>query len=844
MSILKKLSLKSLRLNKKRSIGTIIGIILSTSLICAVAGMFTSFQKTLVNTTIKNEGYYHLQINNITNKDLKDLNANRKINNIKTMYNLGYALYNETDKENPYIQIYSSNDIKDLSFHITSGRVPINNNEIIITKKALTSSNLKIGDTLTLYVGQRITDDGYILNNNNPYYEENNETIKNGIEKTYKIVGTFEKRGYNYDYVGITTKENNDNINAFISLNNPKNYKKDIPNILGQKNWEETETRDLEETKYIYEINRELLRWEVFAFSDSTISMITTVVGVVIIIIIISSVFCIRNSFAISVTEKTKMYGMMSSIGATKKQIKRSILYEGLILGIIGVPLGIISGLLADYILIKIINIIFKNASTINISEFSFDISLISIILSFILGFITIYLSCISTARKASKISPIQNITNSADIKLNYKKLKSPKIINSCFGVGGVLAYKNLKRSKKKYRTTVISITISVFVFISMNAFLTETFDLSDKYYTNHEYNLEFNNINKITNEEIEQISKIEHIKNIHAMYEIDNHNTLKIYDKSKINLVEIGEFYKDCYTNENDETVCSEEESISMEIISLDEASYKKYIKKLGYNYEDIKSKGILVDEYKYYDNGEEKNERIYNYKNKEKIIGKFKGEDISIEIGGVSSIRPYGIENTYFSGGYLVLNKEYFKDLGFKLTTIMINSDNVNETIKYIEKLDSDVYINNFEEDKKQDEAMKLIISIFLYGFITVITLIGVTSIFNTITSNMELRSKEFGVLKSIGMTKKEFKHMINLETIFYSFKSLIFGILLGLIGSYTLQYGFSKKTESSYQIPLIPILISIIFVLLLVYIIMKFSISKINKQNTIETIRNDNI
>ena len=140
MSILKKLSLKSLRLNKKRSIGTIIGIILSTSLICAVAGMFTSFQKTLVNTTIKNEGYYHLQINNITNKDLKDLNANRKINNIKTMYNLGYALYNETDKENPYIQIYSSNDIKDLSFHITSGRVPINNNEIIITKKALTSS--------------------------------------------------------------------------------------------------------------------------------------------------------------------------------------------------------------------------------------------------------------------------------------------------------------------------------------------------------------------------------------------------------------------------------------------------------------------------------------------------------------------------------------------------------------------------------------------------------------------------------------------------------------------------------------------------------------------------------
>ena len=135
-------------------------------------------------------------------------------------------------------------------------------------------------------------------------------------------------------------------------------------------------------------------------------------------------------------------------------------------------------------------------------------------------------------------------------------------------------------------------------------------------------------------------------------------------------------------------------------------------------------------------------------------------------------------------------------------------------------------------------------MIIKIFLYGFITVITLIGVTNIFNTITSNMELRQKEFAMLKSIGMTKKEFDRMINLETIFYSTKSLIYGIALGLIGTFVLYKAFSIKIEKGIYIPINPIIISIIAVFILVFAIMRYSMSKINKQNIIETIRNENI
>ena len=136
---------------------------------------------------------------------------------------------------------------------------------------------------------------------------------------------------------------------------------------------------------------------------------------------------------------------------------------------------------------------------------------------------------------------------------------------------------------------------------------------------------------------------------------------------------------------------------------------------------------------------------------------------------------------------------------------------------------------------------------ISIFLYGFIAVITLIGVTNIFNTITTNMNLRSKEFAMLKSIGMTKKEFNKMINLESIFYGIKSLIIGITLGLGLSYWI-YTIVKDNGATERIkfifPTYSIIISIVFIMVIVGIIMKYSLNKINKQNIIETIRNDNI
>ncbi len=171
------------------------------------------------------------------------------------------------------------------------------------------------------------------------------------------------------------------------------------------------------------------------------------------------------------------------------------------------------------------------------------------------------------------------------------------------------------------------------------------------------------------------------------------------------------------------------------------------------------------------------------------------------------------------------------------------MIQSENPDKLEESIEKIDQNIIIRNMAKKVKEEKAMILVTKIFLYGFIAVITLIGVTNIFNTITSNMELRQKEFAMLKSIGMTKKEFNRMINLETIFYGSKSLLYGIILGMIGTYFLYLAFSIK-NNTFLFPVAAIAISAIAVFILIFVIMKYSVGKINKQNTIDTIRKENI
>ena len=808
-----KLTLKNLKLNKSRTIGTILGIILSVSLICAVCSIAVSFRTSIIKETIQDAGYYHIKLMNIDNNKYEEIKLNKDVNKTYLMYIRGYSKIDLSKKEENIMKIYSTNidTFNDLSYEIIEGEFPKNENEILINKRTSIFNEYEVGNYINIDVSDKIQQDG-------------SEKI---IQKTYKIVGIYEKNSD--ESIVITTNETSNNMDVYIALKKPSDYKKSFMELLEIDNYNVI----LNQTgiKYDFSINEELLKWEVVTINESSTKTIIRIASVIISIIIVTSVYCIKNSFSISTTEKMKMYGMLSSIGATKKQIKKIVINEGMILGLIGIPLGIIIGNIAVLLLIKIVNVLIGET----IIKLEYEISTISIIVSIILGIITIYLSTISSAKKASKVSPIENLRNNTEIKSN--KIKTPKMIKKIFKTGGVIAYKNLKRSKRKYRTTIISLTISIFTFISLYTFVNKLYEETISCYKQYDYNLEIVFMNENEQKIIEDIKKMNNIDNIYITY--NALTNIEIRDKNKINKYENNT----CTYEQNNNEICS-----GLNVVLLEDETFKKYIKKINGNYNHLKDKGILFNEKTDFDMKEKKykKEKIYNYKEGNIIDSKLTTEatNIKVEIGKITNISAYGSENTEFETGYIILNKKYFNNINKYVTAIHIKTDNTIELAKKIKEYNDEIAVVDYDEMVKTENARIIVISVFLYGFIGIITLIGLTNIFNTITSNMELRKKEFAMLKSIGMTNKEFKRMIILETIFYCSKSLIYGIILGTIGSYIIYKGFNSTYDSSFNMPYKAIIVSIISVFIVIYIIMQYSMKKINKKNIIETIRNDNI
>lgn len=901
MNLLNKLTIKSLKLNKKRTIVTIIGIMLSVALITAVTALFFSANASLINFEIRQKGNYHYSFKEVPISDIKNFTNNRHIDTIYKIANIGYAKLSNSKNENKpyaYIRAFEKEALSNLAINLVSGRLPENDQEILIPTHLKTNGRItyEVGDTITLDVGKRVDSEGYELTQDNPYFiEEDNssdssdEQIIDSTTKTYKIVGIIERPSNSiesYSAPGFTfitiLKDYKDYPKVDLYVRYDKEGLKDhdiiTANILGideklytkfqngeiysSDNYEEeleNIQNELDKAKYQYDSNNYLIMLESGILKESSMQSLALVVLVVIIIIIVTSVFCIKNSFDISITEKIKQYGMLASIGATKKQIKKNVYYEALILALIGIPLGIICGLLASYILIIISNYFLKDMMNLGLI---FKFSIYPLIIAIALGFVTIFLSAMRSARRASKISPITAIRNSENIKIKAKKLKSPRYIKKIFGIGGDVSYKNLKRNRQKYRTTVISIIVCVSVFIALYYFINLAFVYTQKELNSRSYNLSIDyNIenNKDISNKIEEIVNDESVEKYaivrNSYITIDSYKAkyskeyLKYYPNSNSK-------EETSYTYENEEgELVTEQETNAINIYRIGKKAYNEYLNELNLTYEEAKDKVILINYMKtnVEENGHmtDKTIPVYDYKNGN-ILNWQHGdtaEDIALEIIKVTNKYPFSFESMNYNPLIIVsdelFDKLFAEDINYEYVNLKsTNASKLQDEIDLILK-DFDYSLNNIEENVRMMESLYTLIAIFLYGFITVIALIGITNIFNTITTNMELRSREFATLKSIGMTTKEFNRMIRLESFFYGTKSLIIGIPIGCLLAYIIYRLLSADDSSMYfELPYPAILITIIAVFLLIACIMKYSINKINKQNTIETIRNENI
>lgn len=864
MKILNEITKKYLKLNTKRSLVTLIGIILSGAMISAVTTLAVTFQRFMLDVEISQSGEWEAIIENVNLEELQEIKENKKLKEILIMEPLSIAKNEYSDDEFIMLYKYSKDALTKMNGEVLEGRMPQNENEIVLSSTFFDGkeNEPKIGEKVTFTLGKRM-DEGYeLLSQAKSKTEEFIESEK----RTFTVCGKMYRpifESYTDHYTsGITLLENEEKITSnLVDIGIINKKAKDV-----YKNTEEICQNLSTEITHKTDYNTYVLAYKGVSHKAEFNTVLYSICAILITVIIVGSVLVIYNSFAISVSERKKQFGMLSSIGATKKQIKRSVVYEAVVLGSIGIPIGILSGIAGIGITLKFVDNLLKPMLADTNWGFKLTISWPSILIAAILIGFTIYLSVIIPAKRASKISPIEAIRQTTDIKVKPKKLRTPKIIRKIFGIQGELALKNLKRSKKRYRTTVISLVISIVLFMATTGFVGYMFEGFDSIYktVDYDYEIRLNKTEK-TEELYKKISNIEKIEDIIKYKYIGKTIEVpvnKLNEKLKNTINENRKKYEQKPLDENGTY------NLSAYIYCFDEKTYKDYLKQVGIN-ELKQDEFILVNyanllqEYKIeteilnYKNGDEIKVTRYKYEYDEYGDETNKTEDGSFKMkfAKITQKLPFGVEGSSFIGNAIfITSNENFervnKDDMELEETVRIKTKDVSLLEEQIGML-KEKYTNeglenslNIKEQIEQMKNLKLIIQIFLYGFIFLISAIGVSNVFNTISTNITLRRREFANLKSIGMTNKQFKQMLDLECIFYGSKALLYGLPLGILVCYLLNNAFSDMIEFMFKIPWKSITICVVAIYLVVYVTMVYASRKVKKENIIDVIRDDNI
>ncbi len=943
MRLMHKFTIKNMMMNKSRSLVTVVGVILAVSLITVVASFVESAGKTGENYFQRLYGNYDVDFSGrFTDDNVKKLEANRKVDSVYLKQNIGVAPFEDSASDfrnRIVIDAYSQNTFeKCFDFALEEGSYPQNPDEVVLSRNFVNYSKreYRVGDKITLKLGYLFitaTDDsGKDMDIMLYEGEENTDMIKNYrycFTKTYTVSGILgreiqtddENASYNnyvnlYTYTDFSDKvktvynEDCSDRNLYVSLKNGSKENSvrfvsdflhlDIKNLgdFSNNGYMDTIMDELNKTGMdIYSCS---LNFDLYKYSE-LLENITFYGGLVIIVIVVAaSVFIIKNSFSVSVTEKLILYGRISGIGASPKQIRNSVFFEALVLGIIGIPISLCIGIAGTAGILSLSETVLSDI--IDRIDIIFDISWISMAVSVLAGTVTIFLSALSAAIKASKVTPIEAIRQNKLISTDKKVLKTPVWINKLFGAGGKLAWKNMKRNKKQYRTIVTSLFLCIVIFISTFSFINYTLAALKIDFLGQKSNMEIHITDYVSDSDKNMTleDKDKFFMNIADYEEIDDYvymfgNSEYLYDIPAEKIPEVckGDNIQTTFVymtpyckSKNAYSAIGDTRpeydgisGINTDIIAYDDRTYKLILERLGYSYNEMKDKAILVNSNEVYIGEDEEKVRIestelikdpigynidmYTYDTNDLEADETPGKvQLTLEIGGVIN-DPDIFCDTLFSdsaySGVFIVSMEWYKNNYSKFTdtdnSMLLFSNDPYKTEERLNDCSDYIRLNNMASQEKQIKAITSLIEFFVYGLITIILLIGITNIFNTITTNTKLRQKEYAMLRSIGMTKKEFNRMTVLECLFYTVKSLILGVISGLIATMGIHYYYFMICNMSapeeiaengftFIFPWVETVISAAAVVAAVLLIVAFSVRKINKQNIIETIRNDNI
>lgn len=878
MNIVNKLTLRKMKKNKRRTIVTIIGVILSVAMISAVAILATSFMDLLQRETIAEEGDWHVEFKDLNEKQVQAIQTDKNTKKSYMLRDVGYAyLEGSKNPDMPYLFLkqFDQRGLEENPLHLTEGRLPEHDGEVVLSEHIQSNGNVTyhIGDELTLEVGQRVideetSDDRYMpesakIDQTYSLIRDDNEEkviekINTQFTETLKVVGFIERPnwerpwspGYTIvSYLDPTTVSTDQLANVLVTNKKVnQNFYKDTEKLAADLNIDS------------YEMHDNLLQFYGVFSNLGMAQALFSFVAIIMIIIMIGSVSLIYNAFAISVSERSRQLGMLSSVGATKRQKRNSVFFEGAVIGGISIPIGFLSGIAG-----LAVTFYFINESLTKSFGFSEKLEVVvtpsTIILATVVSVLTIFISTYIPARRASKISAIDAIRQTEDIKLTNKKVKTSKLVRKLFGFEAEIGLKNLKRNKKRYVATVFSLFISIVLFLTVSFFtntLTRTVELTQDGY-NYDIEAQFPTNESLSEEDVAVIEEMKQLADV-TDYSLIKSGWLSIILDQQYIPKEFKEVVPD-------ETASDVQVDYEINYHVLQDEALEKYAEKVGVSLKTIKDtdsvQGIVINWTSVFDLEENayKEQTAINIKQGEdiKLLVENDEEETLVDSGnitvaGITNEFPMGVApRRHVAGVNVILSEAGYEQLQLEdidlifppLYSFFMTTSNPFKTDDELLEIDHQgMNVHNISVQNQEDQQIMFVMSVFVYGFIALITLISITNIFNTISTSIALRAREFGMLKSVGMTPKGFNKMIRYESIFYGLKALMYGLPVSIGLMYLMHIALSDGFVLTFRVPWIPMGIVIIAVFLIVSVSMLYASSKLKKQNIIDALKQENM
>ncbi|MFI8716028.1 ABC transporter permease [Brevibacillus brevis] len=865
MSIVNQLTLRYMKKNKSRTLVTIIGVVISVAMLTAVFSISSSFMDMMQRNAITYSGKWQAAFLNVTGEDVAVITNTDAIERYDIDQELGFArLSNSPNSVKPYLYItgHSNHDVVGVS--LLDGRLPQNENELALSSEYLRIAgvSLKVGDVVTLNFGDRsLNVDGQseTLGDNDVY--QSKEVFTPTKTKTYTITGIVQAPAKEQEvmaayraFSGLSegNLEEGSPYTVSVEYKDFKGLGNDIYETSDAIASKVSGVKDQVKSNGVkIKYNRDLLLYSGISNDSHFLNTMYLAVLSVGIIILIGSVSLIYNAFAISLSERSRTLGMLSSVGATKQQKRASVFFEAAVIGGIAIPAGLFFGSIGIGVTLHLLNPFIQKM--IFVSEpIRLVIEPYSMIAVVLFSILTLLISAWLPAVRASKITPITAIRQTKDIEIKGKDVRTSNMTRKLFGFEAELGLKNLKRNKHHYRSTVFSLAISVILYLAASSFSL----YMDKSYNMAQAPLPYDLSVNASGADLERVRSL-----TNELMSVKNATT-------KVKTQLIG---ADLSLNENEVTTdISSRHTLnpdgkyfmSANIVSLDEGSFAAYLQSAGIDAKKLEGdeiSAILVNRFTL------KEEHHFTDISQLTVqegseLPLTLNEGANVRIASITDKRPpfmLRYQEYAFTVTFVVSERGFdkFRERGNAMLSEQVTSEVQftteqsaaleNEINPIINKYpDVHVYTNNLIEWRQDAMNRATVTSVFLYGFVVLIGLICMANIINTISTGMALRKREFAMLASIGMTPKGMKKMLRFEGFFYGMKSLIYGLPISLCVMFFIYKSLSRNFAFAFTVPWADLIIAGVGVFFIVGTTIFYANRKYKEYSIVNSLKNENI